>query len=293
MVKRILFFFFVLLTALVLVTAVLADAPGEGTVLEGVSVPGIALGDKRADVEASVGPHASCSSVEAIGDYASCKFDVDGGGIVWVRYRGPDGGDASNSPDDIVRNIRWSSVPGWVTEAGVNTTLAETDRQAVADAYPHAILTYSSEDPDALITSVKDPELGILVAWHYNPYSNATSIHLAIFPPYTPPPPPDMIHVEAINMMTRRRNITADVLVLDNDDQPVEGVQIDASWTDPKYDTVEVSGTTGSDGLAIFTVNKARNGNYYFYVLDASLDGYLYDEYNSVTYGFARIGHGK
>jgi hypothetical protein len=28
----------------------------------------------------------------------------------------------------------------WVTTAGVNTTLAESDRQAVVDAYPNAIM---------------------------------------------------------------------------------------------------------------------------------------------------------
>ena len=33
-----------------------AAAPAEGTVFEGVSVPGIALGDSRAEVEESVGP---------------------------------------------------------------------------------------------------------------------------------------------------------------------------------------------------------------------------------------------
>ena len=55
-----------------------ALAPGEGVVHEGDSVPGIALGDTRAEVEASYGAPASCQSVEVAGDRGSCAFDVEG-----------------------------------------------------------------------------------------------------------------------------------------------------------------------------------------------------------------------
>jgi len=60
--QKVLLLVVILLAALVTVIPALADAPGEGTVNEGVSVPGIALGDTRAEVEASVGPPSNCVS---------------------------------------------------------------------------------------------------------------------------------------------------------------------------------------------------------------------------------------
>jgi hypothetical protein len=71
---------------------VLADAPAEGLVVEGQSVPGIALGFTRAEVEEAYGGPDSCQSVEVGGDFAYCSFPVHGGGQVSVRYRGSDGG---------------------------------------------------------------------------------------------------------------------------------------------------------------------------------------------------------
>ena len=54
-VKRIPTFVFVaVLLSFAAAQPVLAAAPEDGTVVEGVSVPGIALGDTRAEVEASV-----------------------------------------------------------------------------------------------------------------------------------------------------------------------------------------------------------------------------------------------
>ena len=57
-----------------------ADAPAEGLVIEGVSVPGVALGDNRAVIEAVWGPPRNCQNVEEIGDRAACSFPVEGGG---------------------------------------------------------------------------------------------------------------------------------------------------------------------------------------------------------------------
>lgn len=284
------FALFVLLLSLAAVSSVLADASGVGTVVEGVSVPGVALGDTRAEVEASVGPHESCSSVEAANDYASCKFAVTGGGNVWVRYRGPDGGEASNSPDDVVRSILWIGVYGWETTAGVDLSMAETDRQAVADAYSNAEVSYYSSGQ---IYSVRDPELGIQVVWNYNFYSGFTTIYFTIFNPYTPEPPPPSIRVEDIQMSYEHRTLTARVLVLDNEDQPAEGAQVDASWTTPEVTNQPVSAITEGDGYATFIVEKARRGSYYLYINDLSKDGYEYDYINSQTLGTYTKGRGN
>jgi hypothetical protein len=53
----------VVLISLAAVIPVLALAPAEGTVVEGVSVPGIALGDTRAQVEAAYGQPKSCTDM--------------------------------------------------------------------------------------------------------------------------------------------------------------------------------------------------------------------------------------
>ena len=110
-----------------LASAALAAPPSEGVVVEGESVPGIAVGDTRAQVVASNGEPRYCQSGAVAGDHSYCTYDVDGApgsGHVWIRYRGPDGGNANNSPDDIVLTIDWyEAVSGWTTTAGVNTTL--------------------------------------------------------------------------------------------------------------------------------------------------------------------------
>ena len=272
----------VMALSLILTVPVLAAAPAEGLVVEGEHVPGISLGDTRAQVESQNGSPMSCQSVEEPADYASCKFNVDGGGSVWVRYRGPDGENASNSPDDVVHNIRWYDVDGWVTTAGINTTLALADPQAVIDAYPNAEITYYSFGS---IYRVRDPELGIEVIWNYDFYGGFTTVSMSIFSPYTPPPLPDMIHVAEIVMTADRRSVTGSALVLDDQDQPVEGAIVNASWTYPKVDSLQVSGTTGTDGFVTFTIDKARRGVYYLSISDVLLDGYVYDTINSETLG--------
>ena len=97
MLRRSVYLLIILVLSLSAASVVLADAPSAGTVHEGTSVPGITLGDTRAEVESAYGPPQSCSSVEAPSDFAFCKFDVEGGGSVWTRYRGPDGGNAIGS----------------------------------------------------------------------------------------------------------------------------------------------------------------------------------------------------
>jgi hypothetical protein len=52
-------------------------APGSGDVVEGVSVPGAALGSTRAQLEAAFGEPKSCQNVTTIGDQEACSFDVE------------------------------------------------------------------------------------------------------------------------------------------------------------------------------------------------------------------------
>ena len=280
MLRRSLYLLIILVLSLSAASVVLADAPPVGTVYEGTSVPGIALGDTRAQVESAYGPPRSCSSVEEPADFASCKFDVEGGGSVWTRYRGPDGGNASNSPDDVVHNIRWYDVDGWVTTAGINTTLALADPQAVIDAYPDAEVTYNAFGS---IYQVRDPEIGIEITWNYDFYGGFTTVSMSIFGPYTPPPPPDMVRVADIEMAAGRQSVTAKVLVLDDQDRPVEGAIVDATWTYPKGESRPVSDATASDGYATFKIDKARRGLYYLSINDVTLEGYVYDYIHSVT----------
>lgn len=283
----------VVLVSLVAAIPVLALAPAEGSVVEGVSVPGISLGDTRAQVEAAYGQPKSCTDMAYYdgrrGLDGICKFDVDGinngGDQVTVHYFAPDGGPAQASPDDVLSIVRWSTVvSGWVTSAGVNTTLARNDPQAVIAAYPNADVTYWYGD---FVHEVRDSELGISVERYYDIYSGITTVDILIFTPYTPtspPPPPDMIHVDDIQMTGDRHSVTARVLVLDDQDQPVEGALVEATWTFPNFDSSLVSIETASDGFSTFKVDKARRGDYYLYINNVSLDGYEYDYIHSTTF---------
>jgi hypothetical protein len=260
----------------------LADAPSAGTVYEGDSVPGIALGDTRAQVEAVNGSPRGCHDNNELNDLASCSFDVEGGGWVGVLYQGPNGGNPSGSPDDVVVSIRWGGeeVDGWVTTNGINTPLAKYDKQAVIDAYPNAYLYYDSV---GRLISLRDPELGIQVNWNHA-YIFYT-VSMSIFNPYTPPPSPEYIRVADIELFSNsRHSVTARVLVLDEQDQPAEGAVVDATWILPKDKFLQVSGTTSSNGYATFTIDKARRGTYYFSIDDVSLDGYVYDNTHSTTF---------
>jgi len=284
----------VVLISLAATIPVLGLAPTEGTVVEGVSVPGIALGDTRAQVEAAYDQPKSCTDIayydERRGLDGICKFDVDGvnngGDQVSVHYFAPDGGSAQASPDDAVSSVRWSTVvSGWMTTAGINTTLAVNEPQAVIEAYPNADVTYWYGD---FIRQVRDPELGISIERYYEIYSGITTVNMLIFTPYTPDPPPppaSMIRVADLEMTGDRHSVTAKVLVLDDQDQPGKDALVEASWYYPNGDSLLVSAETASDGFATFSVAKARRGNYYLYIDHVSLDGYVYDYIRSITLG--------
>ena len=275
----------VLLVSLVLAIPVMADAPGEGTVYEGVSVPGISLGDTRTVVDASVGPASYCRNNTGPNTKDSCRFDVEGGGWVNVRYLGSDGGDATGSPDDVVVNIRWSEdVDGWVTSAGISIPMIKFDRQLAVDTYPNAVLFYN--DFGALIR-LTDYDKGITITWDavYIFFSSSMSIFKPF--PYVPPPPPDYIRVPEIDMQSTRRTVTATVSVVDEANQPVEGASVSGFWVYPvnknNNTTLFFGGTTGADGKVTFTIgDKARPGTYRINIENVSKEGYVFDRNNSV-----------
>lgn len=276
----------VMLTGILLsaiqVTPALAAAPGTGVVVEGVSVPGAALGSTRAQMEVSYGEPSFCQNVENIGDQGSCSFDVVGGGQVTARYRGPDGGPASNSPDDVVTHFRWSQqASGWTTSAGVNTTLALADPQAVIAAYPNATVIYNSLFGN--IESIEDKELGILIDYHFDYLSGTVTVSMGIAFPFTPPPVPEkFVRVTAIDLSIRRRVITANVHVQDDLGNNLPGAGIFATWELPDGSMRRDYGITDGSGMVQFELKKVRRGTYTFSIDDVDLFGYTFDREGSV-----------
>lgn len=59
-----------------------------------------------------------------------------------------------------------------------------------------------------------------------------------------------MIRVDDIQMTGDHRSVTAKMLVLDDQDQPVEGALVKATWAYPNGDHLQVSAETASDGFA-------------------------------------------
>jgi hypothetical protein len=275
----------VVLVSLVAAIPAFAAAPAEGTVVEGVSVPGIALGDSRAQVEASVGPPSNCVSNNDPPTMESCKFDVEGGGWVSVRYQGPIGGQATGSPGDVVASIQWSEdVDGWVTTAGVSIPMIKFDRQLAIDTYPDAVLFYNEFGNLVRLT---DYEQGISISWDAVYIFFSASMSIFEPHPYIPPPPPDYIRVSDIQMTVTRRSVTADVIVVDDLGNPVEGAGVSGFWVYPlnknNNTTLFFSGTTDADGTATFKIgDKARPGEYRITIENVTKEDYVFDHDNSV-----------
>jgi hypothetical protein len=106
--KKILVMAIILLAVLVSAVPALADEPAEGTAYEGVSVPGVALGDTRAQVQAAYGNPYSCTSGYHVDDDATCSYSLEGFdhlGRVWINFRGPVGGLPNASPNDVLYSV--------------------------------------------------------------------------------------------------------------------------------------------------------------------------------------------
>ena len=255
----------------------LADAPAQGTVFEGESVPGIALGDTRAQVEAAYGAPYYCSGSEL----SLCQFYAEGGGTVRVQFQGPDGGYATGSADDFAYYILWSqAVSGWVTTAGVNTTLAYNDVEAVLAAYPNATISY----PSLLDMTIDDAALGIHIGYHTSYPSGERSVWMAIsFPdPNAPPPEEYSVWVTEIFLYADKHNVYARVHLQDNRYRYTSGASVAATWTLPDGSQVPANGTTNSAGYAYFEFGKARRGTYTFSVEDVVFEDFGFDRDRSV-----------
>jgi hypothetical protein len=268
----------------------LAAAPEFGTVVEGLSIPGdVALGDTRAVVEATFGAPDSCQDQgvhdsEDRGYDAICDFDVSGGGQVTIYFEDSDGGLADGTPDDVTSFMRWThAVDGWVTTAGVNTTLADEEPEAAAAAYPDAeVLRFEWGS----IWQITDYWQGIRILRSPNFYSGTVTVYMSIFHPTAPPPPPppreNTLRVSDINLSIVKRTVEAEVRVLDDRAWSVSGALVEATWTLPDGSTQIVNATTEYGGWARLDLNKARRGQYTLTIDNVALADHTFDPDNSV-----------
>lgn len=147
------------LTTLVLLlltwTIAKADVPDTGTVVEGISAPGVVfLSDTRADVEATYGPPAYCQTWGgAPGNNGWCAYPVSQGQVTIIYTN------ATNSPNDEVDTISWT-LRGWETTAGVSLADFEADPQSAIVAYPNAQVTIGDQFGNQPVR-VRDETLGI------------------------------------------------------------------------------------------------------------------------------------
>jgi hypothetical protein len=264
--------------------SVLAAAPAEGTIVEGVSVPGLALGDTRAQVEAAYGAPGGCQDTEVAGDLGFCFYPVEGGGSVSVWYQGADGRYATNSSDDLVYRIQWpKAVSGWTTTAGINTELAFNDRQAVVDAYPNAEVTY---DESGNVTRVEDSQLGILVRWSPPVYIFPGSVSMEIYPPPATLSEGSSIRVAGMDVTGEKikseRHVIVAISVQGEQGQPTYGATVIGTWTYPRGAVQTVKHETSNTGYAFFELADARNGTWTLTIDDVLLEGHPLDRENSV-----------
>ena len=265
----------------------LAAVPEFGTVIEGESVPGVALGSTREQIEAAYGEPTRCQSGQNPGDAASCTWIVEdyigqGGQIqsqVSAGFRGPDGGSTNNRPNDVVVRISWIGIDGWFTTRGVNALLALNDRDAVFELYPDATIFHQSMF-DTHMTAYRD---GFSVSWHTEYLNGFTSIRMSIFEPRDPPPPREpSVNVSEINMDLYKRQVLGQVRVLNDLNWSMRGAEVFATWTLHDGSTRSVKGTTDSFGWAHFEVDKARKGTYTLTIDDVVVEDHPFDDENSV-----------
>jgi hypothetical protein len=271
----------VVLVSLVAAIPAFAATPAEGTVVEGVSVPGVALGDTRAQVQTAYGDPYSCTKGYELDDDAKCSYPVEGFdhlGRVWIHYRGPDGGLPSALPDDVVYSITWDdSVSGWTTEAGgVNSEWARSVRQdpeAVLAVYPNAVITYSTH---GAMLRARDYELGITIEWVYHFYSGFLGVRMAISapsdPPEPPPPPDPVTRVTNISLYANKikgnRTVWASMWVDDEYWDDAVGATVVVDWTYPNGSTQRFQYVTSDSGVASFEMRNVKSGMHSLEVVD-------------------------
>ena len=288
----------ILLAILISAIPALADAPAEGTVLEGHSVPGgVTLGDTRAQVEAKWGEPYICKDMDHFdgrrGIDGICEFDADGLNRIEVRYHAADGTwQAQGTPDDVLFNVRWpQSTSGWVTTAGNNTTLALNDPQAVIEAYPNAEVKYNGD----FVYEIKDSELGIAIYRNWNIYGGFTTVSMAIgkgipiqeqWLGYSIVADIDLAAVK----IKRNRQITGQVLVHDFQGQPAAGAAVSARWLLPDGSEQSVQGVTSSSGYASFELaGRLDRGGYFLFIDDVELVDHIWNYTGGVRSGSVNV----
>ncbi len=281
--KKILVMVIVLLAVLVSAVPALAHAPAAGTVVEGLNVPGgVALGDTRVQVQAAYGDPFSCTSGYNVDDDATCKYPVEGFADhlvhIYIKFRGPDGGLPSASPDDVVYSVTWSdTISEWYTVVGgVNTAWARSVRQdpeAVLAVYPNAVIT---DGLFGAMTRARDYELGITIEWVYHFYSGFLGVRMTISepsetPPPSPPPEP-VTRVTNINLYANKlkgkRTIWASVWVDDEYWNNAEGATVIVDWTYHDGTRERLQAITDESGLARFEISNVKSGTHSLEVVD-------------------------
>ena len=155
----------------------LAAVPQRGTVVEGRSIPGVALGATRQRVLATYGAPASCLST---GEEV-CTWQR-GQGAVSIDFVGASGGSPAGNGRDRVANAEWTGLPGWQTTAGVTTSSALEHPESVLAAYPQAIFyRFSDGHPRLLI----DFHVGIWVQWVPETSPGQYLVVIEVFAPTT------------------------------------------------------------------------------------------------------------
>lgn len=197
-----------------------------------------------------------------------------------MYYFAPDGGPAQASSADVLSSISWQqAVSGWVTTAGANTTLALNDPQAVIDAYPNAEVTCQG----IYVCRVRDRALGIEILRPYDVYGGFTVVSMSIFEPSdSKPVPAKYSYVADIDLAAaknkRNREIMAQVLVNDWQDQPAAGAEVSARWFLPDGSKQSVQAVTSADGNATFKfAGRLGRGVYYLFIDSVQLTDHVWD----------------
>lgn len=184
---------------------------------------------------------------------------------------------------------------GWTTTAGINTTLALDDPDAVLAAYPEAAVIINPLFGN--IERVTDYRLGIDIDDIYGFIAGRVVITMAVSEPREPPPPPpppeEIVRVRAVDLIGTKnkgdRRVTASVGIRDRTGYGAPGATVTATWTLPKGTTLEVEGTTDDSGWVLFRLYDVRSGWYALAVDDVVLGGHRFDRDASVLTGSARV----
>jgi hypothetical protein len=154
-----------------------AAVPQRGTVVEGHSVPGVALGASRQHVLAAYGKPTFCQSTGE----AYCTWQLSNGAVD-LTFAGANGGNPAGNGQDKVSVADWIGLSHWRTTAGVTTASALAHPESVPADYPNAtVYRYG----DGHLYEVLDTHLGIKVQWIVPTYSNTFYVWITIFTPTT------------------------------------------------------------------------------------------------------------